>query len=84
MNHRRYYEPAASPAGKTLGQLHVMVNEGRRLSGSDPYVKLYISNKNVNIKKTKRKTKSQKRETNPMFSEKFVIDIQKTCAIVLF
>jgi Ca2+-dependent lipid-binding protein len=77
---RRYFEPTPNIGGKTktLGQLHVMVNEGRRLAGSDPYVKLYISNKNVNIKKTKRKTKSQKRQTNPMFSEKFVIDILKT------
>lgn len=74
-----YYEPMNKDS-KAAGLLHVSVNEGRDLATKEPYVKMYLSKNNVNIKNTKQKTKSKKTK-NPVFQERFVFKILKSMSL---
>eukprot|EP00039_Didymoeca_costata_P033184 m.41102 g.41102 ORF g.41102 m.41102 type:complete len:920 (+) comp9737_c0_seq3:200-2959(+) len=72
-----YFEPMSTDS-KIAGLLHVSVNEGRGLATKEPYVKMYLSKNNSNVKNSKQKTKTIKRTKNPVFQERFVFKILKT------
>ena len=69
-----FYRPDDG-AKKSNGSIEITVNEARNLSATDPYVKLYISSKGENIKSTKKKTKTQRKNRSPLFQEKFTFNL---------
>lgn len=69
-----FFEPGDGQK-KSNGSIQVTVNEGRNLSASDPYVKMYLSKKGDNVKSSKQKTKTHKKNKNPLFQEKFTFKL---------
>eukprot|EP00045_Choanoeca_perplexa_P014201 m.165765 g.165765 ORF g.165765 m.165765 type:complete len:1073 (+) comp16604_c0_seq2:295-3513(+) len=56
---------------KTSGTLHVVVKEAAGLSTKEPYIKLYLSERNKDLKGTKQKTKPSKKGVDPLYEERF-------------
>jgi hypothetical protein len=52
---------------KTSGTLHVVVKEAAGLSTKEPYIKLYLSERNKDLKGTKQKTKPSKKGVDPLY-----------------
>lgn len=76
LNLYAYFEPAAEHQQEKLsGFVHLTVNEGRKLSAADPYVKIYLSVDGKNIKTSKQKTKVQRKTRDPVYQEQFVFKV---------
>eukprot|EP00049_Salpingoeca_infusionum_P013992 m.260774 g.260774 ORF g.260774 m.260774 type:complete len:1226 (+) comp15565_c1_seq8:214-3891(+) len=73
-----FFSPAETDAGRTLGHIDITVNAARNLSAEACYVKLYLSEGNVNVRSSKHKTKTQRGTRSPVFEQSFKIAIPNT------
>eukprot|EP00035_Acanthoeca_spectabilis_P004411 m.103019 g.103019 ORF g.103019 m.103019 type:complete len:979 (+) comp12563_c0_seq3:193-3129(+) len=64
------------PKEKSKGAIHIKVEEGKQLSTTDPYVKLYLSKDGKDVKGTKQKTKAIHKRDSPVYGERFVYHLK--------
>jgi hypothetical protein len=72
--YHQHQTPQGKGKTKTIGVVQVTVHEAQDLRATQPYAKLYISNRGQDIKSTKHKTKTQC-SSNPRFGEVFEFPI---------
>ena len=73
------FEPNASAKGDVSGGLlAVRIVKGYNLTASQPYVKLYLSKSGKDIKNSKRKTRTCRKQKEPAFNEQFTVKVPQS------